>query len=108
MVSIAAGRGLGAAGGIGDAAARWHLGTGRRGWVRAETPRPVDPQRVAIHGVEGVPGELAEVDFGPAGSEPRPGTPPSPPVKLPPPDRVRYLRLRKSFVGSPTPPARRP
>ena len=35
----------------------------------------------------------------PAGSEPRPGTPPSPPGKLPPPDpRVRYLRLRKRFV----------
>ena len=47
------------------------LSTFRR-YVRAEMPRAVDPQRVVIHGVEGMPGELAEVDFGRLGKVPDP------------------------------------
>ena len=47
----------------GDGRIHCSLSTFRR-YVRASIPQAVDPARVAIHGVECAPGELAEVDFG--------------------------------------------
>lgn len=49
------------------------LSTFRR-YVQASIPQEVDPGRVAIHGVECAPGELAEVDFGKLGRVPDPAT----------------------------------
>ena len=49
------------------------LSTFRR-YVQASIPQEVDPGRVAVHGVECAPGELAEVDFGKLGRVPDPAT----------------------------------